>query len=176
MLLFLHDIHGFCNELLWSLQSCNVQKHSELQADIWLLGMDQHDVNLLAKQYCKHIKRKSMPIAVLHSIFSPFYCSNPLCVLVLLVFAYLVLGWWYFHVKTLCTENRTCTKTYSECRSLTQITDRLPNLLQYPARENRRHPAWAIFMEDDKVCLLAAHFACLILTLVIYILLVASFF
>ena len=108
-----------------------------------------------------------------------FYCSNSLCMLVLLVFAYLVLEWWYFHVKTLCTENRTCTKTYSECRSLTQITDRLPNLLQYPARENRRHPAWAIFMEEDKVCLLAAaHFACMImmLILVIYILSLAFFF
>ncbi|CAO2040906.1 unnamed protein product [Urochloa humidicola] len=64
------------------------------KADIWLLGMDQHDANLLARQYCKHVKRKSKPIAVLHN--------------------------------------------------------RLPNLLQYPARENRRHPAWAIFMEDDK--------------------------
>ncbi|CAO2209347.1 unnamed protein product [Urochloa humidicola] len=64
------------------------------KADIWLLGMDQHDANLLARQYCKHVERKSMPIAVLHNM--------------------------------------------------------LPNLLQYPARENRRHPAWAIFMEDDK--------------------------
>lgn len=52
----------------------------------------------------------------------------------------------------------------------------LPNLLQYPARENRGHPAWAIFMEDDKVCLLAVHFACMMLTLVIYMLLVAFFF
>ncbi|KAF8737534.1 hypothetical protein HU200_014079 [Digitaria exilis] len=64
------------------------------KADIWLLGMDKQDANLLARQYCKHAKRKIMPSAVLHNM--------------------------------------------------------LPNLLQYPARENRRHPAWAIFMEDDK--------------------------
>uniref|UniRef100_A0A0E0LPR7 Uncharacterized protein n=1 Tax=Oryza punctata TaxID=4537 RepID=A0A0E0LPR7_ORYPU len=49
------------------------------KADIWLLGMEQHDANLLARQYYM-----------------------------------------------------------------------LPNLLQYPGMENRRHPAWAIFMEDDK--------------------------
>uniref|UniRef100_A0A0E0LPR6 Tyrosine--tRNA ligase n=1 Tax=Oryza punctata TaxID=4537 RepID=A0A0E0LPR6_ORYPU len=64
------------------------------KADIWLLGMEQHDANLLARQYCKHFKKKNKPIAVLDNM--------------------------------------------------------LPNLLQYPGMENRRHPAWAIFMEDDK--------------------------
>ncbi|XP_015694466.1 tyrosine--tRNA ligase 1, cytoplasmic-like isoform X2 [Oryza brachyantha] len=64
------------------------------KADIWLLGMEQHDANLLARQYCKHVKRKSRPIAVLQNM--------------------------------------------------------LPNLLQCPEMENRRHPAWAIFMEDDE--------------------------
>jgi hypothetical protein len=63
--------------------------------------MDQHDANLLARKYHKDVKRKSMPIAVLHSIFSLLYHSNSLNVLVLLVFAYLVLGWWYFELKTL---------------------------------------------------------------------------
>ena len=82
---------------------------------------------------------------------------------------YVCLYFWYLPIWCLDggtfmsrrTDHRTWTKTCSECRSLTQITDMLPNLLQYPARENRRHPAWAIFMEDDKVCLLAAHFACM---------------
>ncbi|KQK11367.1 tyrosine--tRNA ligase 1, cytoplasmic isoform X2 [Brachypodium distachyon] len=64
------------------------------KVDIWLLGMEQHEANLLARQYCKHVKRRNKPVAVLHNT--------------------------------------------------------LPNLLQYPAMENRRHPAWAIFMEDDK--------------------------
>ncbi|KAF2924493.1 tyrosine--tRNA ligase 1, cytoplasmic isoform X1 [Oryza sativa Japonica Group] len=64
------------------------------KADIWLLGMEQHDANLLARQYYKHFKKKNKAIAVLDNM--------------------------------------------------------LPNLLQYPQMENRRHPAWAIFMEDDK--------------------------
>ncbi|KAJ1280750.1 hypothetical protein BS78_04G257000 [Paspalum vaginatum] len=54
-------------------------------ADIWLLGVDQHDANLLTIRYCRHVKRKSKPVAVLHN---------------------------------------TCI--------------------------NRRHPGWAIFMEDEK--------------------------
>lgn len=56
--------------------------------------MEQHDANLLARQYYKHFKKKNKAIAVLDNM--------------------------------------------------------LPNLLQYPQMENRRHPAWAIFMEDDK--------------------------
>jgi tyrosyl-tRNA synthetase len=37
--------------------------------DIWLLGMDQHEANLLAREYCKRVKRRNKPVAVSHSIF-----------------------------------------------------------------------------------------------------------
>lgn len=43
------------------------------KADIWLLGMEQHDANLLARQYYKHFKKKNKAIAVLDSIFSLLY-------------------------------------------------------------------------------------------------------
>uniref|UniRef100_A0A0E0JRH1 Tyrosine--tRNA ligase n=1 Tax=Oryza punctata TaxID=4537 RepID=A0A0E0JRH1_ORYPU len=32
--------------------------------DIWLLGMDQHEANLLARAYCKRVKRQNKPVAV----------------------------------------------------------------------------------------------------------------
>ncbi|CAL5019254.1 unnamed protein product [Urochloa decumbens] len=38
------------------------------KVDIWLLGMDQHEANLLAREYCKHIKRQNKPIALSHNI------------------------------------------------------------------------------------------------------------
>ncbi|CAL4885045.1 unnamed protein product [Urochloa decumbens] len=38
------------------------------KVDIWLLGMDQHEANLLAREYCKHIKRRNKPIALSHNI------------------------------------------------------------------------------------------------------------
>ncbi|XP_052140937.1 tyrosine--tRNA ligase 1, cytoplasmic-like isoform X2 [Oryza glaberrima] len=34
--------------------------------DIWLLGMDQHEANLLAREYCKRVKRRNKPVAVSH--------------------------------------------------------------------------------------------------------------
>jgi hypothetical protein len=42
----------------------------ELQADIWLLSMDLHDAALLATQYCKLVKRKNKPVALLYSILT----------------------------------------------------------------------------------------------------------
>ncbi|CAO1941966.1 unnamed protein product [Urochloa humidicola] len=38
------------------------------KVDIWLLGMDQHEANLLAREYCKHVKRRNKPIALSHNI------------------------------------------------------------------------------------------------------------
>uniref|UniRef100_A0A0E0JRH0 Tyrosine--tRNA ligase n=1 Tax=Oryza punctata TaxID=4537 RepID=A0A0E0JRH0_ORYPU len=34
------------------------------KVDIWLLGMDQHEANLLARAYCKRVKRQNKPVAV----------------------------------------------------------------------------------------------------------------
>ncbi|KAF2953496.1 tyrosine--tRNA ligase 1, cytoplasmic [Oryza sativa Japonica Group] len=36
------------------------------KVDIWLLGMDQHEANLLAREYCKRVKRRNKPVAVSH--------------------------------------------------------------------------------------------------------------
>lgn len=76
------------------------------------------------------------------------YCSKLLHVLVLLVF-----GSWMVVLTCQDTCTRYMHRNILGCTSLTQTTDMLPNLLQYPQMENRRHPAWAIFMEDDKVLL-----------------------
>ncbi|CAL5054653.1 unnamed protein product [Urochloa decumbens] len=38
------------------------------KVDIWLLGMAQHEANLLAREYCKRVKRGNKPIAVSHKI------------------------------------------------------------------------------------------------------------
>uniref|UniRef100_K3YZC0 Uncharacterized protein n=1 Tax=Setaria italica TaxID=4555 RepID=K3YZC0_SETIT len=40
----------------------------KLQVDIWLLGMGQHEANLLAREYCKRVKRRNKPIALSHNI------------------------------------------------------------------------------------------------------------
>ncbi|CAH8355457.1 unnamed protein product [Eruca vesicaria subsp. sativa] len=41
-----------------------------LEADICQLGMDQRKVNMLAREYCKDIKRKNKPIILSHRMFS----------------------------------------------------------------------------------------------------------
>ncbi|RCV08091.1 hypothetical protein SETIT_1G298700v2 [Setaria italica] len=38
------------------------------KVDIWLLGMGQHEANLLAREYCKRVKRRNKPIALSHNI------------------------------------------------------------------------------------------------------------
>lgn len=38
----------------------------ELQVDIWLLSKDLRDAASLASRYCKLLKRKNQPVAVLH--------------------------------------------------------------------------------------------------------------
>uniref|UniRef100_A0A0E0LPR8 Uncharacterized protein n=1 Tax=Oryza punctata TaxID=4537 RepID=A0A0E0LPR8_ORYPU len=116
------------------------------KADIWLLGMEQHDANLLARQYCKHFKKKNKPIAVLDSIFSLLY------VLLRVVTCACAFGIWFLDGGTYMPRllHEVHAPKHTRCTSLTQTADMLPNLLQYPGMENRRHPAWAIFMEDDK--------------------------
>uniref|UniRef100_A0A0D3EWP9 Tyrosine--tRNA ligase n=1 Tax=Oryza barthii TaxID=65489 RepID=A0A0D3EWP9_9ORYZ len=44
--------------------------------DIWLLGMDQHEANLLAREYCKRVKRRNKPVAVSHKVqtLAALYC------------------------------------------------------------------------------------------------------
>uniref|UniRef100_A0A0E0CAS3 Tyrosine--tRNA ligase n=1 Tax=Oryza meridionalis TaxID=40149 RepID=A0A0E0CAS3_9ORYZ len=53
------------------------------KVDIWLLGMDQHEANLLAREYCKCVKRRNKPVAV-------SYKGNP-C---LEYIKYIILPWY----------------------------------------------------------------------------------
>jgi tyrosyl-tRNA synthetase len=40
-----------------------------MQVDLWLLGMDQHGANMLAREYCNLMQSKNTPIALFHCIF-----------------------------------------------------------------------------------------------------------
>ncbi|VAI19128.1 unnamed protein product [Triticum turgidum subsp. durum] len=38
------------------------------KADVWLLNLDQHGGHILARQYCKHIERETIPIAFFNNV------------------------------------------------------------------------------------------------------------
>lgn len=40
----------------------------KLQADIWLFGMDQRDIIMLARDYCEDINRETKPTIMLHNM------------------------------------------------------------------------------------------------------------
>ncbi|KAK2646385.1 hypothetical protein Ddye_021580 [Dipteronia dyeriana] len=61
-----------------------------LKADICQLGMDQRKVNVLAREYCKDIKRKNKPIILSHRMS----ILSMALVFILFLFSLFAVGYW----------------------------------------------------------------------------------